>query len=155
MGPETPKGCRLWLGCVNEWGRGIFIEFTKPVRRATSAPRFSYRFFIGPVHPDLFPMPDCGEPLCVEPAHLILMTRSQVAKRSLLLRPRPHLKELVSSPAFKAHRAGMLNGNCRYPDEKIRQVRQERATGAKIQVIAMRHRMPVSTVWFICTRRVG
>lgn len=152
VGPKRENGCSLWMGAKNGLGRGIFVERFYP-RTVTSAPRFAYRFYIGPIPENRYVMQSCKNALCIAPAHLILMTKSQAAKRSIALRPRPHLKILMANPP--AALVGISNGNARYSDDLVHSIRQERATGQKLILIAMRRKMPLSTVAFICNGRLG
>jgi HNH endonuclease len=88
--PEPNTGCRIWMGtctggsgqeygCININGSTVFAH------------RRSYEEFIGPIPAGYEPHHKCKMKPCIEPAHLILLTRSA------------HMKE---------HRSRSLEGNC-------------------------------------------
>lgn len=140
------RGCWIWKGSVNEWGKPIFLYN----RSILSAPKFSYRFYIDPIPEGLYAIPRCKNNLCVNPNHLVLMTKSQIAKRSVKRKDRPHLR-LQKPPRL----IGQKNGNSKYSDEFALQIKQERAKGVKIWVLAVRYGIPWGTVSFLARRRLG
>jgi hypothetical protein len=152
VGPVQANGCRHWLGVKKESGRGIFVESTQP-RRCTSAPRYAYRFYVGPIPVGQYVMPKCGSNDCLAPSHLTLVKRSQIAQDAIKQGTWPQIANFKNNPPNRF--PGSLNGNSRYSDETIKSIRQDRARGDKIQVIALRRHIPVSSVSFICTRRIG
>lgn len=69
MEPNT--GCWLWIGSTNN-------KYGKINKRL--AHRVSYETFVGPLIKDLFVCHKCDTPLCINPHHLFLGTRSENQK---------------------------------------------------------------------------
>lgn len=61
------NACWIWTGSVSKHGRPIFLQNRMP----TSAARFAYRFYIGPIPAGKMPYPSCGNKLCVSHLKLI------------------------------------------------------------------------------------
>ncbi len=68
--PEN--GCMLWTGHVNPNGYGIFRDGN----RRTTAHRWAYEFFNGPLAEGLEPDHLCRVRNCVNPNHLEAVTRT-------------------------------------------------------------------------------
>lgn len=63
------QGCWLWTAAVNARGYGKF-----KAERYEYAHRYAYRLMVGPIPPDMTLDHLCRTPLCVNPAHLEVVT---------------------------------------------------------------------------------
>ena len=71
--PEPNSGCWLWIGARSTWGYGaINSKLDRNV-----AHRTSYRLFVGPVPPGFVVHHRCGVRTCVNPAHLLPVSKSE------------------------------------------------------------------------------
>jgi hypothetical protein len=61
--------CWEWLAYKNEDGYGMFMPYPKT---KTSAHRFAYEFFYGPIPKGLYVLHKCDNPCCCNPNHFFL-----------------------------------------------------------------------------------
>jgi predicted DNA-binding protein (UPF0251 family) len=69
---KTEDGCWTWLGSTDRYGNSSFYYWSGRKRFRAFAHRFSYELHIGPVPDRRALRHSCGNPLCVNPAHLEL-----------------------------------------------------------------------------------
>ena len=72
--PKDPKGCWLWRGSFNTHGRPIKAVAARQV----PAQRWLWQLLFGPIEKGFVISPSCGDPACVSPHHMRLMTQSEV-----------------------------------------------------------------------------
>lgn len=78
--PEPNTGCWLWSGPINGQGYGLFMG----EQRQQLAHRWSFTAFGGVFHEKRETVDHtCGQPLCVNPAHLEAVSRSENSRRML------------------------------------------------------------------------
>ncbi len=147
---DPVTGCTVWAGAKKNNGSGLFLLSTWKPRKATSAQRFAYQFYVGPIPDNCCVKARCGNMLCVTPNHLKVKTRSDVIHESIKAGRWSQL-ECHNLPPVKT---GSENPNARYSDDFVETIRRERANGTKLIVIATRHKIPVSTAGF-CSKRKG
>lgn len=73
--PEPNSGCWLWSGYVNDQGYGYICRNRKP--RLISAHRSSYELFVGEIPKDKEIDHRCRVRSCVNPGHLMAVTRRE------------------------------------------------------------------------------
>lgn len=75
---KAPDDCWRWLGAKNEKGYGIkqWLGQTVP------AARWLWSQLFGPIPDGMIVSPGCGEPACVNPHHLILLTAEECNQQS-------------------------------------------------------------------------
>jgi HNH endonuclease/AP2 domain len=71
-------GCHPWTGRLSPWGYGLFYD--RRQRRGVSAHRHAYQLAIGEIPEGLLVGHRCLRPSCCNPAHLVLLTRKEVAQ---------------------------------------------------------------------------
>ena len=74
------NGCLLWTGARNDEGYGSFGIGN---RKTTSAHRFSYTTFVGPIPPKMQIDHLCRVRNCVEPRHLEVVTQQENIRRGM------------------------------------------------------------------------
>lgn len=148
---EVSSGCILWDGAKKNDGSGLFVVSTCHPRRCTTAQRYAYQFYVGPIPGTETVTAKCGNKLCVYQHHLRLKSRRDVILESIKNGRWIQLKNRNLPPV----KCGEDNPNARYTEEFVKQIREERSAGAKLIVIATRHQLPVSSVGFICSKRKG
>jgi len=71
---NTDTGCWNWAGQVSNSGYGrTMLRDAEGSTRMESAHRASYELFIGPIPPDRQVGQSCGNRLCINPDHLVLI----------------------------------------------------------------------------------
>jgi hypothetical protein len=84
--PEPNSGCWLWTGTLNHGGYGkLWIrDGGRPTGwRSTSAHRYSYERFIGPIPDGLELDHQCRVRCCVNPNHLEPVTHAENVRRGI------------------------------------------------------------------------
>lgn len=112
------EGCWLWTrGCFDD-GVGQFRlqGHASPVR----APRYAWELSRGAILPSLTVIQRCRQRRCVNPAHLVLGTRSDAVNHAV---------------AGGGHTVGERNGRCRLSPAWVRQIREQQARGEPIVAI--------------------
>lgn len=71
--------CWPWLGAKKSAGHGYFRRY-RPKIKDYQAHRISYTFWVGPISPDLELHHSCENPECVNPTHLVPLTKSEHSK---------------------------------------------------------------------------
>jgi hypothetical protein len=74
ISPEPNTGCWLWTGTANMRGYG-YGSFTIN-KKSVNSHRVSFELFRGPIPIGMHVCHKCDVPLCVNPEHLFLGTRS-------------------------------------------------------------------------------
>ena len=69
---SDPSGCWPWKGSVERYGR-----FTLPGRRTRYAHRLAYEQRVGPIPGGIQVRHTCDNPVCCNPAHLVLGTQAE------------------------------------------------------------------------------
>jgi hypothetical protein len=141
------ESCWLWTGSVNEHGYGKFFDGNG---RLVGAHRFSWQLANGPIPDDLYVCHDCpggDNRRCVNPTHLFLGDHSAnvadaVKKRVYWTGPRP-----------ECARHGESNHNAKLTEEQVLAIRQMRADGVQLKVIAARFGVSHKLVCSITLRR--
>jgi len=151
LGTDPKSGCTVWLGAKKEDGSGLFVVNTWKPRRCTSPQRYAFSFYVGPIPPNCYIKSKCGNPLCVTPTHLRARTRREAIQESIKA-GRWTQGNLHNLPPVAS---GEKNPHAHYSDEFVRKLREERARGTKLAVLASRHKLPMSTTGFLCSKRKG
>lgn len=81
---KEPKGCWIWLGTQTRDGYGFFAVglIGDGSKKLASAHRWSYEHFIGPIPPALTIDHLCFARLCVNPAHMEVVTMAENQRRT-------------------------------------------------------------------------
>lgn len=142
---EADGSCSFWKGHKKADGSGLFIlkNGTKS-RQCTTAQRYAYRFYIGPIPDGMYVTSKCKNKLCVEQTHLRLKSRSDVVKAGIKAGQR---KMVINFPKAKC---GEANLNSVVSDADVIKMREERELGAKLIVLARRYKTSTSNVSVIC-----
>ena len=69
---ERASHCWVWKRQISGDGRGIITLSDRNGSFTESACRISYQAFVGPLKRDQVVHQTCGNPLCVNPDHLVL-----------------------------------------------------------------------------------
>lgn len=145
---DSASGCTLWTGAKKNDGSGLFVIKTNPIgRTCTTAQRYAYQFYIGPIPENHYVVSKCGNKLCVK--HLRLKSRSEAIREAIKRGTWTQVK-CKNLPPVKC---GEKNPNAKYSDAFVQQIRDERSTGKKLIVLASQHGLAVSTVGFLCSKR--
>jgi hypothetical protein len=88
--PEPMSGCWLWTGCVTQAGYGQFHWNG----RVSTAHRFAYEYFVGPIPDGLHIDHLCRNPFCVNPRHIEPVTVAENLDRGIQgqIKRRTHCK---------------------------------------------------------------
>lgn len=125
---ENVGACMLWLGGVNKDGYGACN--TRGIFKSQLIHREVFRLAHG-FYPEVV-MHTCDNPLCINPAHLVAGT------------PDANMRDMDA----KGRRAiGARNGNAKFSDEDIAEMRGMKANGATYVSIAMRFGVSRGYVW--------
>lgn len=151
LGTDPKSGCTVWLGAKRPDGSGLFVVNTWKPRRCVMPQRYAFSFYVGPIPENHYVKAKCGNKLCVTPRCLRIKSRSQVIQESIKAGRWTQMKCHNLPPVA----TGAKNPNAKYSDAFVLTIKRERAEGKKLVVISSRHRLPVSSVSFICTKRKG
>jgi hypothetical protein len=80
---DGDQGCWTWNGCIHKVGNGGRFYNGKTMVLAHA---YSYEHFTGPIPSGLTIYQVCRNRLCVNPAHLVAITRTEIIERNLRLR---------------------------------------------------------------------
>lgn len=147
---DSKSGCTIWAGAKKDSG-GLFVVDTRPPRKCTTAQRYAYRFYVGPIPGTETVTSKCGNRLCVTPHHLKLKSRREVIHEAIKRGTWTQVK-CRNLPEVKC---GEKNPNAKYKDAFVERLQLERRNGAKLIVLASKHGLAVSTVGFLCSKRKG
>lgn len=75
--PDETSDCRVWTACIDRRGYGRILIRVEGRSYTRMAPRAAYETWVGPIPDGLTVDHVCFQPLCVNPAHLRLLTRSE------------------------------------------------------------------------------
>lgn len=82
--PEPNSGCWLWVGCVSSRGYGkIKADRLVDGRKDVNAHRVAWSLYRGPLSPGLVIDHLCRVSLCVNPAHLDLVSEGENIRRGI------------------------------------------------------------------------
>lgn len=76
---KTSRGCLMWKGGTDARGYGHFFILENGKRKIVYPCQWLYERTIGIVPPGEVLRHSCGQPSCINPAHRILVSRSQLA----------------------------------------------------------------------------
>lgn len=101
---DDSSQCWIWVGASNilKYGR----IYSRELRRAEPAHRFSWRLFRGALSDELDVLHKCDNPKCVNPEHLFLGNQSD------------NMKDMVSK-GRALHRIGSTNPNSKLTEENV------------------------------------
>ena len=121
-----PSDCWEWTGAVDTNGRGQ-MGYTDPTGtpRLARIPRLAYEIFVEVPPPNLEVCHTCDNGRCVNPKHLYLGTHQQnMTDRAVRER----------------------GGNNRLTADKVREIRARRASGAKLNDLAVEFGVHIVTI---------
>jgi hypothetical protein len=83
-------GCYIWNGAVTKWGYGNFYVRNRPKVKHTVSHKWIWEFIHGPTPDGLELHHSCENKLCVNPAHLELLTPAEHSLRHADARRKTH-----------------------------------------------------------------
>ena len=139
---ENENGCWEWQGSINDSGYGRTSIYESHERCLSH--RLTYMLFIGEIPKGMHICHKCDNPRCCNPDHLFPGT------------PKDNIRDCVkkgrAAPGYKKARPGVLHGNAKLDDEKVKQIRklyEEKHTFADIARI---YEMSECRISQICKR---
>lgn len=124
--------CWLWTASLDGKGYG---QFTRRDRSQARSHRIAWEFTHGPLTSDQVLCHTCDNPRCCNPAHLFIGTQADnIADMHKKKRWSP-----TPSP-------GSRNGNARYTEDQVREIRRLRAEGMSRAEIAARFGVTVGSI---------
>lgn len=121
---EEDGDCMLWQGSRDQGGRPkLSFKPAQGVCKTLQPRRLVWEQSKGPIPKSLFVTVTCGNPLCLNPAHMELITKGEVIRRT------------AQNPATRArrHLAGLKRREESERDmELARQIRQSPKSGAQL-----------------------
>jgi len=133
LAPPNARGCRVWLGHVDEWGYGR-ARFDGRIIRTH---RVAWELAHGPIPEGMRVLHRCDNPPCCNPDHLFLGTdRDNAADRD-------------------AKGRGRLNrGNPKLTPDQVRDIRRRHAAGESQTALARSFPVRQTTISEIIHRRL-
>jgi len=131
---DRGAGCWLWRGPRNQAGYG---QLHHRSGGATSVHRFSYELHHGPIPKGLFVLHHCDNPSCVNPDHLYAGTA------------RDNTLDAMGRGRWVAPASAARTRRSKLTDDQVRAIR---ADTRKHVLIAIDHRIGVTTVYNIKAR---
>lgn len=131
-----PNGCIVWNGYVHKTcGYGVqkFMGMPRDVRRIAL-------MCAGMSHAKGVVMPSCGNRLCINPSHLVLVNRQTWRERRF--------------PTVFPIGAGEKNGRAVLNEKLVQKMRDERAGGKKVSMLALEYGVCESTVRDIISKNL-
>lgn len=121
-----PDQCWEWTGACDTNGRG-HMGYTDPTgsRRQANVPRLAYEIFIETPAPNLEVCHTCDNGKCVNPKHLYLGT---------------HQQNMTDRAVRERGWNNLLTA------DKVREIRSRRASGAKLNDLAVEFGVHISTI---------
>lgn len=130
------SGCWLWVGSKTRDGYGVMSIGRQQFR----AHRVSYEAFNRPLDDGEIVCHRCDTPTCINPAHLFAGTHKQNTA-DMAAKGRRGASKFGDHPLYKI------------APENRRDIREMRAAGDTLRVIAARYGVSQQTISDICTRR--
>lgn len=117
--PEPNSGCWLWIGALSPSKRRPTYGYIRRSRKQSNeyAHRLSWRLYMGTVPEGLCVLHQCDTPLCVNPEHLFLGTRTDNAADR-------------TRKGRSAH--GEQNGMSKLTSDQVREIRNAAGTHESI-----------------------
>jgi hypothetical protein len=134
-------GCRLWPGARTAAGIPQASDGAK--RRGLNLRREVYTLAVGPIPEGHEVVMDCEVPTCLEPGHMLAMTKSERMRRL-------GKAGRLSTPAFVAARAKAAQDRSDFSMEKAAEMRAKRQAGAKLEALAAEFGLSVDMASRIC-----
>lgn len=137
-------GCWEWT--ANQNGRGYGILFVH--KKANGAPklvyahRFSWELHNGPIPDGLIVMHRCDNRVCINPTHLMLGTYADNSADMI-----------AKGRSVKSGPKGTETWNAKLTEDDVRAIRQRRANGEWLKVIAADYGVSIHSVDFIAKRK--
>ena len=147
---KEKSGCWIWNGAIGSgYPRFMIGSRTNNTQRSVSAIAWAYRFFNGPIENGKVVTQDCGNRLCVNPDHLVCVTRSWIAHRN---HERGVYSEATRFPIHTQNNGRFTryrNPALKITDEQVQSIIDRHAAGELPKNLALAFGISESHVHFI------
>ena len=131
-----PDDCWKWTG-ARRLGYGRLNVSGK----TWNAHRLAYTLAVGPIPVGINVLHSCDEPPCFNPAHLSLGTQTD------------NMRDMRQKNRWRAH-IGSGHGMAKLTEEQIKDIRQRRMSGERLQLIAESYGVTKALVHQIVHRKI-
>jgi hypothetical protein len=130
---DPASGCWLWQKAKDKYGYGRLSGFTKDNKKEGSARRHAWALEHGAIPPKMSVMDVCGNPSCVNPAHMVLGTHADLAAKR-------------KAQGNDKYPRGENAGRAKLSEDQVRVIKHLCRSGLSLQEIADQYKVSPSNI---------